>query len=70
MSLLGLLVCLHLFNPIPLTPDSRIANFCRCNREMNSKGEGECTTSYKGRLFCYTDPGVCQDAVKSTTSER
>ena len=70
MLLLGLLVCLHLVNPIPLTPDSRIANSCRCNGEVNSKGEGECTSSYKGRLFCYTDPGVCLDAVKSTTSER
>jgi len=70
MLLLGLLIYLHLVNPIPLTPDSRIANSCRCNGYVNSKAEGECTTRYKDRLFCYTDPGVCLDAVKSTTSER
>ena len=65
-----LLLCLHLVNPNPLLPGGRIANFCSCNGQVNSKGEGECKTSYRNRLFCYTDPGVCKDAVKSTNSER
>merc|ERR1712130_711475 len=71
MILFGtILVCLHLVNPSPLLPGGRIANFCSCNGQLNSKGEGECLSSYRGIPFCYTDPGVCEDAVKSTSSER
>jgi len=70
MILLAILVSLHLVNPNPLLPGARIANFCSCNGQVNSKGEGECTSSYRGRPFCYTDPGVCEDGVKSTSSER
>merc|ERR1712032_64585 len=62
-------VCLHLVSPHPLLPGGRIANFCSCNGQVNSKGEGECRSSYRGRPFCYTDPGVCKDEVKSTTFE-
>ena len=69
MSLLGLFLCLHLVSPNPLFPGARIANSCSCNGQVNSDGEGECASSYRGRPFCYTDPGVCEDAVKSTTSE-
>merc|ERR1712130_568884 len=71
MILFGtILLSLHPVNPNPLLPSGRIANFCSCNGQLNSKGEGECLSSYRGIPFCYTDPGVCEDAVKSTSSER
>jgi len=43
---------------------------CICNGLINSRGEGECTSSYKGRAFCYVERGSCADEVKSTSSPR
>jgi len=72
MIFLGLVVIclLHLVSPSPISPGGRIANFCSCNGQVNSKGEGECRSSYMGQPFCYIDPGVCKDGVKSETSEQ
>ena len=39
---------------------------CRCNGLKNSRGEGECRSSYKGQAFCYVDRGSCEDETKST----
>jgi len=43
---------------------------CICNGLKNSRGEGECNSSYKGRAFCYVERGSCSDEVKSTSSAR
>jgi len=43
---------------------------CICNGQRNSRGEGECKSSYKGRAFCYVDRDSCSDEVKSTSSDR
>jgi len=43
---------------------------CICNGLRNSRGEGECKSSYKGRAFCYVARDSCSDEVKSTSSER
>jgi len=43
---------------------------CICNGLRNSRGEGECKSSYKGQAFCYVDRGSCSDEVKSTSSDR
>ena len=39
---------------------------CSCNALKNSRGEGECRSSYKGQAFCYVDRGSCSDETKST----
>ena len=39
---------------------------CSCNGLKNSRGEGECRSSYKGQAFCYVDRGSCSDETKST----
>jgi len=41
---------------------------CICNGLKNSRGEGECKSSYKGQAFCYVDRGSCSDELKSTSS--
>jgi len=41
---------------------------CICNGLKNSRGEGECKSSYKGKAFCYVDRGSCSDELKSTSS--
>jgi len=41
---------------------------CICNGLKNSRGEGECNSSYKGQAFCYVDRGSCSDELKSTSS--
>merc|ERR1719167_1934214 len=43
---------------------------CICNGLRNSRGEGECKSSYKGQAFCYVDKGSCSDEAKSTSSDR
>ena len=43
---------------------------CSCNGIVNSRGQGECQTSYKGRKFCYVEPGACLDQKKGTSSSR
>merc|ERR1712037_794308 len=34
---------------------------CSCNGIVNSKGQGECQTSYRGKKFCYVNEGECSD---------
>lgn len=41
---------------------------CSCNGLKNSRGEGECGSSYKGQAFCYVDRGSCSDETESTSS--
>ena len=43
---------------------------CACNGIINSKGQGECQTTYRGKAFCYVNKGQCQDARKGTSSNR
>ena len=45
-------------------PESRA---CKCNGGLNSRGEGECSSNYRGRPFCYVTQGLCQDEVASTS---
>jgi len=57
-------VCLVLFAIVPSSLS------CRCNRETSSSG-GQCKTEYKGRRWCYVDPGQgCQDERRGTSSNR
>ena len=41
---------------------------CSCNGIINSKGQGECQTTYKGKQFCYVDEGNCRDQKKGGSS--
>ena len=43
---------------------------CSCNGYINSKGQGECQTTYRGKQFCYVDKGNCNDQKKGTYSYR
>jgi len=43
---------------------------CFCNGIINSRGEGECQTSYRGKRFCYVDQGECEDEKKGSSSDR
>ena len=43
---------------------------CSCNGYINSKGQGECQTTYRGKQFCYVDKGNCNDQKKVAYSYR
>ena len=42
---------------------------CSCNGIVNSKGQCECQTSYRGKQFCYVNQGECNDERKSSSSD-
>ena len=60
LCLLALPLCLGL-TYVPGT------HSCSCNGIINSRGQGECRTSYRGKPFCYVDRGTCYDEKKSTS---
>ena len=60
-----LLVCLVALPLCLAGPDT-----CSCNGIINSKGQGECQTTYKGKQFCYVDRGNCKDQRKGGSSGR
>ena len=43
---------------------------CSCSGYINSAGQGECQTKYKGRRFCYVNKGTCSDERDGSSSSR
>ena len=43
---------------------------CLCNGIINSEGQGECRTTYRGKQFCYVNRGQCGDERESSSGDR
>ena len=41
---------------------------CSCNGIINSKGQGECLTTFRGKQYCYVDQGECKDEKVGSSS--
>eukprot|EP00092_Neocalanus_flemingeri_P039475 GFUD01042981.1.p1 GENE.GFUD01042981.1~~GFUD01042981.1.p1 ORF type:complete len:373 (+),score=63.63 GFUD01042981.1:80-1198(+) len=48
----------------------QVSTSCSCSGYVTSKGRGECNTSYKGKKYCYVNPGQCSDQIKGSSSNR
>eukprot|EP00092_Neocalanus_flemingeri_P046787 GFUD01052787.1.p2 GENE.GFUD01052787.1~~GFUD01052787.1.p2 ORF type:complete len:159 (+),score=37.06 GFUD01052787.1:271-747(+) len=48
----------------------QVSTSCSCSGYVTSKGRGECRTQYRGKKFCYVNPGQCSDQIKSSSSNR
>jgi len=43
---------------------------CTCNGYVNSRGQGECKTRYKGKCFCYVDSNASCEKFLSSSGSR
>eukprot|EP00092_Neocalanus_flemingeri_P056625 GFUD01067153.1.p1 GENE.GFUD01067153.1~~GFUD01067153.1.p1 ORF type:complete len:207 (+),score=37.97 GFUD01067153.1:77-697(+) len=41
----------------------QVSTSCSCSGYVTSKGRGECNTSYRGKKYCYVNPGQCSDQI-------
>eukprot|EP00092_Neocalanus_flemingeri_P099454 GFUD01126861.1.p1 GENE.GFUD01126861.1~~GFUD01126861.1.p1 ORF type:complete len:278 (-),score=60.73 GFUD01126861.1:364-1197(-) len=48
----------------------QVSTSCSCSGYVTSKGRGECRTFYRGKKFCYVNPGQCSDQIKASSSNR
>eukprot|EP00092_Neocalanus_flemingeri_P008226 GFUD01008869.1.p1 GENE.GFUD01008869.1~~GFUD01008869.1.p1 ORF type:complete len:436 (-),score=88.02 GFUD01008869.1:436-1743(-) len=48
----------------------QVSTSCSCSGYVTSKGRGECRTFYRGKQFCYVNPGQCSDQIKGSSSNR
>eukprot|EP00092_Neocalanus_flemingeri_P046790 GFUD01052791.1.p1 GENE.GFUD01052791.1~~GFUD01052791.1.p1 ORF type:complete len:268 (+),score=55.54 GFUD01052791.1:67-870(+) len=47
----------------------QVSTSCSCSGYV-LKGRGECRTFYRGKKFCYVNPGQCSDQIKGSSSNR
>eukprot|EP00092_Neocalanus_flemingeri_P039479 GFUD01042985.1.p2 GENE.GFUD01042985.1~~GFUD01042985.1.p2 ORF type:complete len:134 (+),score=27.06 GFUD01042985.1:72-473(+) len=48
----------------------QVSTSCSCSGYVTSKGRGECRTFYRGKKYCYVNPGQCSDQIKGSSSNR
>eukprot|EP00092_Neocalanus_flemingeri_P065825 GFUD01080106.1.p1 GENE.GFUD01080106.1~~GFUD01080106.1.p1 ORF type:complete len:276 (-),score=39.30 GFUD01080106.1:11-838(-) len=45
----------------------QVSTSCSCSGYVTRKGRGECNTSYRGKKYCYVNPGQCSDQIKGSS---